>query len=102
MGNMTPKNQIPLLPQVTLEPFEKWGMDFIWPIDPPSGQKNYIIVCIDYLTKWDETKVVKVATEKKVAVFLRENIFYKFGFPRELITDKGEQFITNLIEDLMR
>eukprot|EP00253_Pinus_taeda_P021855 PITA_21855 len=36
---------MPLQPQVTLEPFEKWGMDFVGPINPPSRQKSYIIVC---------------------------------------------------------
>ena len=54
-------------PQVALEPFEKWGMDFVGPIDPPSGKKKYIIVCIYYLKKWAETKEVKVEIEEKVA-----------------------------------
>jgi len=50
-------------------------------------------------TKWAETKAIKVATKEKVAKFLRENIFYKFGYPRELVTDQGSQFTSNLIED---
>ena len=79
---------MPLQPQVTLEPFEKWGMDFIGPIDPPSGQKKYIIVCTDYLKKWVEKKAIKAITEQKVEIFLRENIFYKFGYPREVVTDQ--------------
>eukprot|EP00253_Pinus_taeda_P011848 PITA_11848 len=92
---------MPLQPQVTFEPFEKWGMDFVGPINPPSKQKSYIIVCTDYLTKWAETKEIKAATEEKVAEFLRENIFYKFGYPRELVIDQGIQFTSNLIEDLL-
>eukprot|EP00253_Pinus_taeda_P019411 PITA_19411 len=87
MGKPTPKDEMPLQPQVTFEPFEKWGMDFVGPINPPSRQKSYIIVCTDYLTKWAETKAIKAATEEKVAEFLRENIFYKFGYPRELVID---------------
>eukprot|EP00253_Pinus_taeda_P020004 PITA_20004 len=75
------------------------GMDFVGPINPPSRQRSYIIVCIDYLTKWAETKAIKAAIEEKVAEFLRENIFYKFGYPRELVTDQGIQFTSNLIED---
>jgi len=82
MGKPTPKDEIPLQLQVTLEPFEKWEMDFIRPIDPPLGQKKYITVCTHYLTKWAKTKVVKPSTEHKVDEFLRENIFYKFGFSR--------------------
>ena len=40
-------------------------------------------------------------TEEKVGEFLRENIFYKFGYPRELVTYQGSQFTSNLIEDLL-
>ena len=92
---------MPLQPQVTFEPFEKWGMDFVGPINPPSKKKQYIIVRTDYMKKWEETKAIKVATEEKVAEFLRENILYKFGYPRELIRDQGSQFIFNLIEYLL-
>eukprot|EP00253_Pinus_taeda_P031587 PITA_31587 len=87
MGKPTQKDEMPLQPQVTLEPFEKWGMDFVGPINPSSRQRSYIIVCTDYLTKWAETKAIKAATEEKVVEFLRENIFYKFGYQRELVTD---------------
>eukprot|EP00253_Pinus_taeda_P006299 PITA_06299 len=66
MGKPTPRDEIPLQPQVTLEPFEKWGMDFVGPINPPSRQMSYIIVCTDYLTKWAETKAIKAATEKRI------------------------------------
>jgi len=82
MGKPTLRDGMPFQPQVTLEPFDKWGMDFIGPIDTPSRQKKYIIVCTDYLTKWVETKDINVATKEKVVDFLRENVFYKFGYPR--------------------
>lgn len=74
MGKPTREDEIPLQPHVTLEKFEKWGMFFIRPIDPPLGNKKHIIVCTDYLTKWAETKVVMVATEGKAIYFLREYI----------------------------
>jgi len=62
-------------------------MDFIGPIDPPSGQKSYTNVCTNYLTKWVETKAVRATNYQKVVEFLRENIFYKFRYPREVVTD---------------
>eukprot|EP00253_Pinus_taeda_P031877 PITA_31877 len=71
MGKPTPRDEMPLQPQVTFKPFEKWGMDFVGPINPPSKQRSYIIVCTDYLTKWEETKAIKVEIEEKVAEFLR-------------------------------
>ena len=51
MGKPTQRDEMPLHPQVALEPFNKSGMDFVGPIDPPSGQKKDIIVYTDYLTK---------------------------------------------------
>eukprot|EP00253_Pinus_taeda_P008407 PITA_08407 len=65
MGKPTQKDEMPLQLQVTLEPFEKWGMDFVGPINPSLRQRSYIIVCNDYLTKWAETKAIKAATEEK-------------------------------------
>ena len=64
-------------------------MDFVGPINPPSKQNLYIIVCTNYLIKWAETKAIKAAKKEKVDEFLRENIFYKFGYLRELVTDQG-------------
>lgn len=102
MGKPTPKDEIPLQPLISLEPFDMLGMVFIGPIDPQLGKKRYIIVCIDYLTKWAEIKAMKIQTEDKVAEFLRENVFYKFGYTREVATDQGDQFTSHLIESLLR
>ena len=71
-------------------------MDFIGPIDPPSWQKTYIIVCTDYLTK-----AVKVERKEKVADLLWENVFYEFGYLRDLITYHGTQFTSHMIENLL-
>eukprot|EP00253_Pinus_taeda_P024723 PITA_24723 len=54
---MTLRDEIPLQPQANFEPFEKWGMDFVGPINPPSNQLSYIIMCTDYLTKWAEKRI---------------------------------------------
>ena len=58
-------------------------------------------MCTDYLTKWAETKAIKAVTKENVAEFLRENMFYKFGYLRELVIDQGSQLTSNLIEDLL-
>jgi len=64
-------------------------MDFVGPINPHSKQKQYIIVCTDYLTKWAETKEIKAVTEEKIVDFFKENIFHNFGYLRELVTNQG-------------
>ena len=45
MGILVPSDEMPLQPQVLIEPFEKWALDFIGPINPPSKGKRYILVC---------------------------------------------------------
>eukprot|EP00253_Pinus_taeda_P027379 PITA_27379 len=101
MGKPTPRDEMPLQPQVTFDPFNKWGMGFIGPIKPPSKQKQHIIVCTDYLNKWAKTKAIKASIEENVDEFLRENVFYKFGYPRELVTYQGNQFTSSMIEELL-
>eukprot|EP00253_Pinus_taeda_P035700 PITA_35700 len=92
MGQPNHRDEMPLNPQVTLEPFEKWALDFVGPINPPSNQIIYILVCTDYMTKWVEAKELIKANEEAVLTFLFEEIFVRFGLPRELVTDGGPPF----------
>eukprot|EP00253_Pinus_taeda_P007507 PITA_07507 len=92
MGRPTASDEMPLQPQVHLEPFEKWALDFIGPINPSSNGKKYILVCTDYVTKWAEAKAQVRATEHTVVNFLFEEIFVRYGVPREIVTDQGTQF----------
>ena len=80
---------MPLNPQMVLTPFEKWGMDFIGPIYPPSNGKSYILVCTNYLTKWVEVKAMKHACDEKVAEFLYEEFFTCYGVHKQLVTNQG-------------
>ena len=88
MGRPTTSDQMPLQPQVMIEPFEKWALDFVGPISPMSRKKKYILVCTDYVTKWVEVKALFRATEKSVVEFIYEEIFTRFGVPREIIQTK--------------
>eukprot|EP00253_Pinus_taeda_P007942 PITA_07942 len=86
-------------PQVLIEPFEQWALDFVGPINPPSNGKRYILVCTDYVTKWAEAKAVKRATEDTMVTFLFEEIFVRYGVPRQIVTDQGAQFTSKLLKD---
>eukprot|EP00253_Pinus_taeda_P030624 PITA_30624 len=96
MGRPTTTNEMPLQPQVHLEPFEKWDLDFIGPINPTFNGKKYILVCTDYVTKWAKAKALVRATEHTVVNFLFEEIFVRYGVPREIVTDQGTQFTSKL------
>ena len=78
---------MPLRPQVHLEPFEKWALDFVGPINPSSKGKKYILVCTNYVTKWAEAKALVRETEQIVVNFLFEEIFVTYGVPREIVID---------------
>jgi hypothetical protein len=71
MGKPTRRNEITLHPQVSLVPFDKWGMDFIGTIDPPSRYNKPIYVCTNYLTKWAEVRAMKDSIDSNVATFLQ-------------------------------
>ena len=55
--------------QVLVEPFEQWDFEFVGPINPSSNGKRYILVCIDYVTKWVEEKAMTKATANAMVFF---------------------------------
>lgn len=101
MGPPIQSNEIPLQTQLVLESFERWGMDFMGPIKPPSSQKSYILVSIYYMMKWVEVITVSRATKEVFINFLFE-IFVRYGLSRELIIDGGPQFTTHNISATLK
>ncbi|XP_057543932.1 uncharacterized protein LOC130823331 [Amaranthus tricolor] len=80
-------------------PFDKWGMDLLGPFPPAKGQRKFIIVAIDYFTKYVEAEALSSITDKQVCQFIWRNIITRYGIPRVIITDNGRQFVSkNTIE----
>ncbi|KAH9301103.1 hypothetical protein KI387_012686, partial [Taxus chinensis] len=77
MGKPTLSTEMPLNPQLVLGPFEKWGIDFVRPFDPPSYGKEYFLVCTNYVTKWVEVQALESANEDVVAEFLYNRIMLR-------------------------
>jgi len=102
IGRPTGTSAMPLVPILAQAPFEKWGIDFVGPIAPASrnGQKRYILVATDYVTKWAKAMATKMDNANTVATFLYENIITRFGCPRELVSDRGTHFINATIAAL--
>ncbi|KAL5542865.1 hypothetical protein UlMin_010575 [Ulmus minor] len=73
-------------------PFAKWGIDLIGPLPTARGQLKYVVVAIDYYTKWVEAEALAKITEQNVTAFIWKNIICRFGVPRELVSDHGTQF----------
>jgi hypothetical protein len=100
IGIPTSSDEMPLRAQVMIEPFEKWALDFVGPISPMSHRKNYILVCTDYVTKWVEAKSLFRSIEKFVVEIIYEDIFTRFGVPREIVTDQGTQFTSKMMKEM--
>ena len=69
-----------------VEVFDCWGLDFMGPF-PHSFGNLYILVGVDYVSKWVEAVACKSNDHKVVLKFLTENIFSRFGIPRAIISD---------------
>jgi len=94
-GRPSSRDELLLNPQISLQTFEKWVIDFAGPIQPP-GKKTgaqYIINVTEYLTKWAKTQLMKDCTSAKTKKFIFEYILTRFGFPKILMSNCGTHFL---------
>ncbi|GJW99024.1 reverse transcriptase domain-containing protein [Tanacetum coccineum] len=95
-----PRNpQQNLTPITSPWPFYKWGIDIAGPFPEGPGKVKFLIVAIDYFTKWIEAKAVATITGNQVKKFVWDNIVCRFGLPGEIISDNGKQFRDNPFKD---
>ena len=74
-------------------PFLVWGIDIIGNISPKSSSGHeFILVTIDYFTKWVEAASYARLTSSGVASFIISHIICRYGVFHELISDKGVHF----------
>jgi hypothetical protein len=81
--------------------FEVWGIDFMGPF-PSSHGFEYILLAVDYVSKWVEAIATRKADSKTVVEFLKKNIFQRFGTPRAIISDRGTHFVNKSLENLFK
>ncbi|KAL4360506.1 hypothetical protein GQ457_04G021650 [Hibiscus cannabinus] len=94
-GNISRRNEMPLHNILEVELFDVWGIDFMGPF-PSSHGDLYILLAVDYVSKWVEAIATPKNDAKTVMRFLKKNIFTRFGVPRELISDEGSHFDNKL------
>jgi hypothetical protein len=83
-------------------PFRGWGLDFIDEIHPESSKGHwFILVAIDYFTKWTEVVPLRNMTQREVINFVQEITIYRFGVPQTLTTDQGPSFMSHRFREFM-
>jgi len=92
----------PLHPIEVGAPFDKIGLDFVGPLPSTAQGNKYIIVAMDYMTKYPEAKAVPNATAQQTADFIYEDIICRHGCPNFILSDRGTHFNNLLIEGLMQ
>nr|KYP32931.1 Pol polyprotein [Cajanus cajan] len=83
-------------------PFAQWGIDILGPFPPVKGQLKFLLVAIDYFTKWIEACPLAKITTENIRKFTWKRIICRFGIPHSLVTNNGRQFITQSFEDFLR
>jgi hypothetical protein len=85
---------------VSVIPFAKWSIDFMTCHPHLAGGHGYIIVFVDYFTKWTEVMLTLDKTGKTVALFIFNHIIAHFGVPQAIVTDQGSHFRNFMMSEL--
>ena len=80
--------------------FNVWGIDFMGPFPPLFGNQ-YILLAMDYVSKWVEAIACPRNDANTVMGFIQRNILSRFGALRTIISDEGRYFVNKLFEKLM-
>ncbi|KAG9450627.1 hypothetical protein H6P81_010592 [Aristolochia fimbriata] len=100
-GNVSRKDEMPLTNILVCELFDVWGIDFMGPFLSSFGFE-YILVAVEYGSKWVEAIATRTNDARVVLEFLRKNIFTQFGAPRAIISDGGKHFCNTQFVTLLK
>ena len=79
-----------LTPMTAPWPFAQWGLDIMGPFPMAVRQLKFLVVGIDYFTKWVETEALATITEKNIRSFVWRNIILRYRIPRVIVSDNGK------------
>ena len=100
IGNISRRNEIPLQIILVVQIFYVWGIDFMGPF-PSSFGNIYILLVVDYVSKWVEETTCPRNDVITVVGFIQKNILSRFGAPKTIIRDEGSHFANNFFSKLM-
>ncbi|CAM8886619.1 unnamed protein product [Rhodiola kirilowii] len=101
MGNISKRHEIPQQRILSVEIFDVWGIDYMGPFSSSYGNQ-YILVAVDYVSKWVEAIASPTCDAKVVTRLFKKIIFPRFGVLRTVISDGGSHFNEKQFEALLR
>ena len=100
-GNIGKRDEMPLNSEQVIELFDVWGIDFMGPFVTSLGY-NFILVAVDYVSKWVEAIPTRINDSHVVIRFIKEYILSRFGIPRAIISDGGSHFCNKILRALLK
>ncbi|XP_019447233.1 PREDICTED: uncharacterized protein K02A2.6-like [Lupinus angustifolius] len=82
-------------------PFCRWGMDILGPFPQATEQLKFLIVAIDYFTKWIEAEALATITLENIQKFTWRSIITRFDIPSAIVTNNGTQFADRRFQELL-
>ncbi|GJU99345.1 reverse transcriptase domain-containing protein [Tanacetum coccineum] len=98
-GKISHRDEMPQNAIQVCEIFDVWGIDFMGPFPSSRGNK-YMLVAVDYLSKWVEAKALST-NDARVVVKILKSLFSRFGTPRTIISDRETHFCNNKFDKVM-
>nr|GFB02272.1 reverse transcriptase domain-containing protein [Tanacetum cinerariifolium] len=98
-GKVSQRDEMPQNFIQICEIFDVWGIDFMGPFPSSKGNK-YILVAVDYLSKWVKAKALPTNDARVVVKFLK-SLFSRFGTPKAIISDRGTHFYNDQFSRVM-
>ncbi|VFQ80238.1 unnamed protein product [Cuscuta campestris] len=90
--NMPRRPATNYIPISMVVPLARWGIDLVGALPKSRKHARWVVVAIDYLTKWVEVKPLSRITEQQMMKFIGTNILCRFGVPEQKVTDNGTLF----------
>ncbi|CAN6543874.1 unnamed protein product [Malus baccata var. baccata] len=100
VGNQSKRNEMPQQSILIVELFDVWGIDFMGPF-PSSHGNHYILVAVEYVSKWVEAIAAPTNQGSVVLRFLQGVIFPRFGIPHVILNNGGKHFINKPFSNLL-
>ena len=100
MGNINRRNEMSLQGILVVHTFDICGIDFMGPF-PPSFENLYMLLVVDYVSKWVEAITCPINDANIVGEFIQRNILSRYGALRTIISDEGSRFANKLFAKIM-